>query len=182
MKKPESTLIWATKDSRKMAPDDEDKKLGWSPNRAPVIGWLNWWMNLAYQWQNYFKECVDTLLAKQDKQENAIKNNSVLAQKAKATHEVNQKTLGALKTTQKELALTTESVRVGALSDARSDRKRLKVLEKQQKEIAKELCGITAIMILMYENRHGHLGNQQKSVVMARLDELKEYAVTSSPQ
>ena len=156
-KKPKPDLSWATEGSRKVKPGDTDKARGWSADKTPTIGWLNWWMNLAYQWQDYLSESVTKLFAAQKKQEGAIVHASALAQNAQNTHEVNQKSLSSLKTTQDMNA---------------------QIIEKKEKERDEQLYRITLLTEYCLKRIEGSFRSTDEIRMHGFVDKLKEYLTT----
>lgn len=54
---PPSTLpLWATNASTTTEPTLGKKQAGWVAAEKPPAKWLNWWMNLVYQWIVYYGE------------------------------------------------------------------------------------------------------------------------------
>lgn len=65
--KPASSPIWATApDPGKLVPPSGSKQiLGWIDEKPP-LQWFNWYMNLVYQWVNYFENITDRSAAEFD--------------------------------------------------------------------------------------------------------------------
>jgi hypothetical protein len=70
MDRPSIDPEWAVDDltngpnseANKIEPSQAKKDRGWDPLEYPPRNWLNWWMNLAYQWIVYLKEQTDNRL------------------------------------------------------------------------------------------------------------------------
>jgi hypothetical protein len=57
MAAPDQLPEWATSGTLD-EPNAGAKATGWLANMKPPFGWMNWWMNLVYQWLSYLNENV----------------------------------------------------------------------------------------------------------------------------
>ena len=62
--RPSTDPVWATNVSALItAPPGAKQDIGWeltSPKEKPFLDYMNWWMNLVYQWILYFKTMFGT--------------------------------------------------------------------------------------------------------------------------
>lgn len=105
MKKPQKAPEWATAAGAKIyEPFESVKKQGWKYQDVPSLQTVNWWMNTAYQWQQYFEATTDGLNQVSDK------NNSQLSSNDSELEELQKQMAEAEKRFREKLAELSASV------------------------------------------------------------------------
>lgn len=61
MAKPSSLPIWATTSAQTTEPSSGKKAEGWLRGYRAVADWLNWWMNLVYNWVDWTDKTIGDL-------------------------------------------------------------------------------------------------------------------------